>query len=86
LPSSQGANRGIGREFTKALVQRGAAKVYATARNSDQIDVPGVEVLRLDITDPGRPRMRSAARCPHVQANEGLSLDPPRSAEGSVRR
>jgi NAD(P)-dependent dehydrogenase (short-subunit alcohol dehydrogenase family) len=47
-----GANRGIGREFTKALVERGAAKVYATARNPELIDIPGVETLRLDITDP----------------------------------
>jgi NAD(P)-dependent dehydrogenase (short-subunit alcohol dehydrogenase family) len=47
-----GANRGIGREFAKALVERGAAKVYATARNPEQIDIPGVETLRLDITDP----------------------------------
>ncbi|MEU1590756.1 SDR family oxidoreductase [Micromonospora sp. NPDC005710] len=47
-----GANRGIGRHFAGQLVERGAAKVYATARNPEQIDVPGVERLRLDITDP----------------------------------
>jgi NAD(P)-dependent dehydrogenase (short-subunit alcohol dehydrogenase family) len=47
-----GANRGIGREFTKALIERGAAKVYATARNPELIDIAGVETLRLDITDP----------------------------------
>lgn len=47
-----GANRGIGRHFATELLARGAAKVYATARNPDSVDLPGVEVLRLDITDP----------------------------------
>ncbi|MEW2146840.1 SDR family oxidoreductase [Micromonospora vinacea] len=47
-----GANRGIGRHFAEQLVERGAAKVYATARRPEQIDIPGVERLRLDITDP----------------------------------
>ena len=47
-----GANRGLGRRFTQALVERGAAKVYATARNPESIDIPGVVPLQLDITDP----------------------------------
>ncbi len=47
-----GANRGIGRHFVEQLQSRGAAKVYATARTPGSIDLPGVEVLRLDITDP----------------------------------
>ncbi|WCN84042.1 SDR family oxidoreductase [Micromonospora sp. LH3U1] len=47
-----GANRGIGRHFARQLLERGAAKVYATARNPEQIDTPGVDKLRLDITDP----------------------------------
>ncbi|WP_033441999.1 SDR family oxidoreductase [Saccharothrix sp. NRRL B-16314] len=47
-----GANRGIGRHFARQLLDRGAAKVYATARNPDLVDLPGVEVLRLDVTDP----------------------------------
>ncbi|RKS80071.1 short-subunit dehydrogenase [Motilibacter peucedani] len=47
-----GANRGIGREFVLELQRRGAAKVYATARDPRSVDVPGVEVLALDITDP----------------------------------
>ncbi|MCJ1715247.1 SDR family oxidoreductase [Curtobacterium sp. VKM Ac-2922] len=46
-----GSNRGIGRRFVTALLERGAAKVYATARRPELIDVPGVEVLPLDITD-----------------------------------
>lgn len=47
-----GANRGIGREFAVQLVERGASKVYATARTPERIDVPGVETLRIDVTDP----------------------------------
>jgi NAD(P)-dependent dehydrogenase (short-subunit alcohol dehydrogenase family) len=47
-----GANRGIGRHFAQELRARGAAKVYATARRPELVDLPGVEVLPLDITDP----------------------------------
>jgi NAD(P)-dependent dehydrogenase (short-subunit alcohol dehydrogenase family) len=46
-----GANRGIGRELAAHLVERGAAKVYATARRPETVDLPGVEVLLLDVTD-----------------------------------
>jgi len=48
-----GANRGLGREFAHQLLARGATKVYATARRPELVDVPGAEVLALDITDPG---------------------------------
>ena len=47
-----GANRGLGRQFASQLLERGAAKVYATARRPELVDLPGAEVLRLDITDP----------------------------------
>ena len=56
-----GANRGIGRHFTRQLLERGASKVYATARTPELIDVPGVEVLRLDITDPASVAAAAAA-------------------------
>jgi NAD(P)-dependent dehydrogenase (short-subunit alcohol dehydrogenase family) len=46
-----GTNRGIGHHFAVQLLERGA-KVYATARRPELVDVPGAEVLRLDITDP----------------------------------
>ena len=46
-----GANRGIGRRLVAELQERGAAKIYATARDPRSITVPGVEVLQLDITD-----------------------------------
>ena len=47
-----GANRGIGRTFVEELLARGARKVYATARRPETIDIPGAEVVRLDLTDP----------------------------------
>jgi NAD(P)-dependent dehydrogenase (short-subunit alcohol dehydrogenase family) len=47
-----GANRGLGRRFAQALLDRGAARVYAAARNPETIDLPGVTPLRMDITDP----------------------------------
>ena len=45
-----GANRGLGRHFAEELVARGA-KVYATARRPETIDIEGVTPLRLDVTD-----------------------------------
>lgn len=49
-----GANRGLGRRITQALLDRGAAKVYAGARNPESVDLPGVVPVRLDITDPAQ--------------------------------
>lgn len=46
-----GTNRGIGPCFATELLRRGA-RVYATARRPELVDIPGAEVLRLDITDP----------------------------------
>ncbi|WP_030505800.1 SDR family oxidoreductase [Microbispora rosea] len=47
-----GANRGLGRCFAAALLDRGAATVYAAARRPETVDLPGVVPLALDITDP----------------------------------
>ncbi|MFG2044905.1 SDR family oxidoreductase [Dactylosporangium sp. NPDC048998] len=46
-----GANRGFGRHLAAQLLDRGAAKVYAAARNPSIVDLPGVIPVRLDITD-----------------------------------
>jgi NAD(P)-dependent dehydrogenase (short-subunit alcohol dehydrogenase family) len=56
-----GSNRGIGRHFVEQLLERGASKVYATARRPGLVDVPGVEVLALDITDPASVAAAAAA-------------------------
>jgi NAD(P)-dependent dehydrogenase (short-subunit alcohol dehydrogenase family) len=47
-----GANRGLGRHFAQQLLDRGAARVYAPARDPRRVDLPGADVLALDITDP----------------------------------
>jgi NAD(P)-dependent dehydrogenase (short-subunit alcohol dehydrogenase family) len=48
-----GANRGMGREYVRQLLDRGVAKVYAAARDPRQLDVadPRIVPLRLDVTD-----------------------------------
>lgn len=48
-----GANRGMGREYVKQLLDRGVTKVYAAARDPQAVDIvdPRVDPLRLDVTD-----------------------------------
>jgi NAD(P)-dependent dehydrogenase (short-subunit alcohol dehydrogenase family) len=47
-----GSNRGLGRQFAAQLLERGAKKVYAAARDPKRVEIPGVTPLALDITDP----------------------------------
>jgi len=49
-----GGNRGVGLAIVQELLERGAAKVYAGARTPDEAEVPGAEVVQLDITDPAQ--------------------------------
>src|SRR5258708_30243069 len=54
-----GANRGIGRALTEALLARGVKKVYATARHPEALRAlrdERVVSLRLDVTDAGQIR------------------------------
>ncbi len=69
-----GARRGLGRHFAQQLLDRGAVKVYATARRPEQVDLPGVEVLQLDITDPASvaDAARAAADVTLVVNNAGV--------------
>jgi NAD(P)-dependent dehydrogenase (short-subunit alcohol dehydrogenase family) len=60
-----GANRGLGLEFAKQALRRGAAKVYATARDSAKIALPGVVRMRLDVTNPAEV-VAVAAQCKDV--------------------
>ena len=46
-----GANRGLGQHLAEQLLARGAAKVYAAARNPGTISIEGVVPLRVDVTD-----------------------------------
>src|SRR5215207_8936518 len=62
-----GANRGIGKAIVEALLARGAAKVYAGARNPETlaavVAASGGRVvpLRLDVTDGGQVQEAAAA-------------------------
>ena len=47
-----GANRGIGMAFAKAVLARGAHKVYAGALDPKSVTLPGVVPLRLDVNSP----------------------------------
>lgn len=70
-----GTSRGLGRHFARALLERGAARVYATARRPEAVDVPGARVLALDVTDPASVA-RVAAAAPDVTLvinNAGIS-------------
>ncbi|TNM56119.1 SDR family oxidoreductase [Brevibacterium sediminis] len=55
-----GANRGLGKQFVAQLLERGAGRVYAAARRPEFIDLPGVDTLRLDVTD--QQQVAEAAR------------------------
>lgn len=47
-----GANGGIGTEFVTGALERGARKVYATARTPRTWDDPRIVPLALDVNDP----------------------------------
>src|SRR5512146_1871577 len=57
-----GANRGIGRALVESLLERGAARVYATARDLASLDDVArldsrrVRTVRLDVTSPEQAR------------------------------
>jgi NAD(P)-dependent dehydrogenase (short-subunit alcohol dehydrogenase family) len=72
-----GANRGLGKAFVRGLLERGAARIYAGARDPGSVDVddPRVVAIALDITDPVAVA-RAAADLPDVTLvvnNAGIS-------------
>ena len=57
-----GANRGLGKAYAEALLDAGASKVYAGARNPRHHHRPAADAVQLDVTDAARsktPRRRS---------------------------
>jgi NAD(P)-dependent dehydrogenase (short-subunit alcohol dehydrogenase family) len=85
-----GANGGLGEQFVRQALERGAAKVYAAARTPKRRQDPRVEPLRLDLTDPD-DAARAALAAPDVDllinnaaiAPEGDSISGP---EEELRR
>jgi NAD(P)-dependent dehydrogenase (short-subunit alcohol dehydrogenase family) len=47
-----GGSRGIGKALVEALYERGAKKVYATARDASTVRHPDAVPLALEVTDP----------------------------------
>ncbi|ALO97197.1 Short-chain dehydrogenase [Streptomyces hygroscopicus subsp. limoneus] len=47
-----GGSRGIGKELVEQLYERGASKVYATARDPRTVTHPDAVPLALEVTDP----------------------------------
>jgi NAD(P)-dependent dehydrogenase (short-subunit alcohol dehydrogenase family) len=62
-----GANRGIGRAFVEALLERGASRVYATARDLStlesvaRLDRDRVSTIKLDVRSAADARAAAAA-------------------------
>jgi NAD(P)-dependent dehydrogenase (short-subunit alcohol dehydrogenase family) len=56
-----GSNRGLGLAFVNSLIERGASKVYAAARDPGTIMLPGVVPVRLDVTDAAQVAAAAAA-------------------------
>jgi NAD(P)-dependent dehydrogenase (short-subunit alcohol dehydrogenase family) len=48
-----GANRGLGLEFARQALERGARRVYACARDASSIKLEGVVPVQLDVTRAG---------------------------------
>lgn len=65
-----GANRGLGREFTRQLLDRGARTVYATARRPETL-----EPLRAEYGDRIRPLTVDITRADTIRAASEAALD-----------
>ncbi len=70
-----GANRGIGKAYVDALLEAGAAKVYAAARTPQDADDPRVVPLQLDVTDADQVTWaaRTASDVQLVISNAGIA-------------
>ena len=81
-----GANRGLGLAFAKALVERGATKVYAAARKPEAVTLKGVVPLKLDVTsDKDVVAAASAARDVNLLINNaGIARPGGFLADGAV--
>lgn len=77
-----GANGGLGEEFVRQALERGAAKVYATARSPRQWDDDRIVPLTLDLTDAGSIAAAAAA-APDVDLLVNNAAIAP-SSDGSI--
>jgi NAD(P)-dependent dehydrogenase (short-subunit alcohol dehydrogenase family) len=83
-----GANRGLGAAFCRVLLERGAATVYAGARDPSSISTPGVVPVRLDVT-AATDIDAAAAMCGDVTLlvnNAGILSPAPALSRGALER
>lgn len=83
-----GANRGLGLAFAKGLLERGAKKVYAGARDAASVKLAGVVPVQLDVTQTGSIEAL-AAELQDVTLlvnNAGISRGKGGLAQGAVAR
>ena len=86
-----GANRGLGRAFADALLEAGASKVYAGARDPSTVSEPRFTAIRLDVTS-GRDVAATAMACRDVEIlinNAGVMLSTSvlsENSENALRR
>jgi NAD(P)-dependent dehydrogenase (short-subunit alcohol dehydrogenase family) len=80
-----GANRGLGLSLAKALLQAGARKVYAGARNPASVTQEGVQPLKLDVTSAAdiAAAVQACADVSIVINNAGVDLGSPVMAPGT---
>jgi NAD(P)-dependent dehydrogenase (short-subunit alcohol dehydrogenase family) len=81
-----GANGGLGTEFVRQALDRGAAKVYASARTPKQWDDARVVPLALDVTDPASiaAAAEEASDTTVLINNAGIGLFAPSLLDTSV--
>lgn len=81
-----GANRGLGASFCRQLLERGAAKVYAGARDPGSVIQPGVVPIQLDVTSPD-DIAAAAAQCDDLTLlvnNAGIGTGTPALSDGAL--
>ena len=74
-----GANRGLGKAYTDALLAAGAVKVYAGARQPSSIADPRIVPVKLDVTQP-EDAYAAAEACADINLlinNAGIMLAKP---------
>jgi len=81
-----GANRGLGLAFARALLEAGAAKVYAAARDPAAVTLPGAVPLKLDVTqdEDAAAAARDAADVTLLINNAGIAKPGGFLVEGSL--
>jgi len=83
-----GANRGLGLAFAREALARGARKVYAAARRPQDVSLPGVVPVQLDVTDPGQidAAVRACGDVSVLVNNAGIGTNGGFLADDSVEK